>query len=318
MMKLPVFLKVLLILGLISVNVYAQPVTSNLPLGEIDQEKPAFSDLSKQELAELMSFRVSDTHTFNNRFQQTFTDKPGLAFLSSAILPGSAQAANQSWIRSGLYFAVEAASIFFIIDYHNRGVRGEQRYEQFADDNWSVVQYATWLVDYHDYHGIDNPHLEDLRAHVDGANPAFDTDIDWNRIDIDLLRDVERNTPYLTPDALSTSNFSHILPQYGSQQYYELIAKYFQYQAGWMDYDLNQFLIDRNGALASPLFFEGIRKAEQFNDDFRRSRNFMILLLTNHIFSAFDAYFTFSLKQNRLQASSSAMPGRQLQLQYNF
>lgn len=318
MNKFSTYLSSLLIIGIITVQAQSQPVKSNLPAASGENEQPSFADLSKQELANMMSFRSYQDHEFDNRLQQTFTDKPGLAFLSSAILPGSAQAVNQNWIRSGIYMAVEVASIYFIVDYHNRGVRGERRYEQFADDNWSVVQYANWLVDYHDYHGIDNPYLEDLRSHVEGANPAFNTDVDWNRIDIDLLRDVERNTPYLTPDNLSSSNFSHILPQYGSQQYYELIAKYFQYQAGWMDYDLNQFLIDRNGALASPLFFEGINKAEQFNDDFRRSKNLMILLITNHIFSAFDAYFTFSLKQNRLQASSSAMPGRQLQLQYNF
>ena len=312
------YLLAIAISGLFAVQAFTQPVKSKLTGSEAATEKTPFGDLSKKELSDMILYSSYQDYEFDNRLQQTFTDKPGLAFLSSAILPGSAQAVNHSWIRSGLYMAVEAASIYFIIDYHNRGVRGEQRYEQFADNNWSVVQYANWLVDYHDYHGIDNPYLEDLRSHVDGADPAFNTDVDWNRIDIDLLRDVERYTPYLTPDNLSSSNFSHILPQYGSQQYYELIAKYFQYQAGWMDYNMDQFFIDRNGSLASPLFFEGIRKAEQFNDDFRTSKNLIILLISNHIFSAFDAYFTFTLKQNRIQASSSAMPGRQLQLRYNF
>lgn len=269
--------------------------------------------------------RDNNSYEFKNSWERRFTEKPGLAFLSSAILPGSGRAANENWFLAGTYMAIEAASIYFIVDYRNRGITGEQSYENFADQNWSVVQYADWIVQYHDMHNFNvncaNNCVEQLRDMVDGHQPAFDTDIDWNVININLLREVERNTPYLTTDFEATNNFSHTLPAYGSQQYYELIAKYYQYQSGWADYypqSPDPFFVDLRGGTASPLFFDAARRAQQFNDDYRTSRNILALLFVNHIISAFDSYFTFTLKQNRLETTPSVMPGQQLQFRYHF
>ena len=252
-------------------------------------------------------------------------------FFSSLILPGSAQAANKNWIRAGLFAAIEVVSIYMIVDFRNRGASGERRYEQFADENWSVVQYSQWLIDYHEVHGIQNPYLRDLENMIQEHEAAFTPDVDWNKVDLTVLRDVERNTPYVTTDDFDASNFSHVLPDYGSQQYYELIAKYYQYQAGWRDYNNfhnslghtgnlfnERYLIDRNGAFASPMFYKGVDLSEQFNDDFRKSRHFTSLLIANHFISAFDAYFTLKLKQNRIQATSSVLPGQQLNIRYSF
>jgi hypothetical protein len=262
---------------------------------------------------------------------QPVRDNAGIAFASSAIIPGLGQAANRNWIRAGVFMAVEVTSIWLAVEYTNRGRRGERSYERWADQNWSVVQYANWLVQYHDVHGIFNPYIDQLRDMLNGASAAFDTSIDWRIVDLALLRNVERNTPYFVTDDLFASNFSHVLPDYGSQQYYELIAKYFQFQAGWRDYDdfhnslghvngmfNERFFIDRNGAYASPLFWDGVARAQQFNDDYRTGRNFRMLLIANHVFSAFDAYFTVRLKQNRLEATPSVMPGHQLSVSYRF
>jgi len=273
----------------------------------------------------------------NNLYQNfdknnsSFWNHSASNFFSSLILPGSAQAANKNWIRAGLFAAIEVVSIYMIVDFRNRGASGERRYEQFADENWSVVQYSQWLIDYHEVHGIQNPYLRDLENMIQEHEAAFTPDVDWNKVDLTVLRDVERNTPYVTTDDFDASNFSHVLPDYGSQQYYELIAKYYQYQAGWRDYNNfhnslghtgnlfnERYLIDRNGAFASPMFYKGVDLSEQFNDDFRKSRHFTSLLIANHFISAFDAYFTLKLKQNRIQATSSVLPGQQLNIRYSF
>lgn len=257
--------------------------------------------------------------------------KPGFLFVSSLILPGSGQLINRNPIRSGLYAALEITSIFMVVEYQKRGQRGERDYERFADLNWSVVQYAKWLINYHDFHSINNPFLSQLRNILNGIQSSFDTTIEWNMIDLELLRSVERNTPFMTTDNFVAKNFSHVLPAYGSQQYYELISKYYQYQAGWRDYNSfhdqlghvgNQFnqryLVDRNGLFASPFFYDGVQMSRDFNDDFRTRRTFISLLIVNHFISAFDAYFTISLKQNRINATSTAIPGKQFVLNYNF
>ena len=315
---------ILVALFFIPLFVVSQPLKSlsDTSLNEAEQNRTEFT---KADFVQpILSRNFSDDH-FNNSLQRRFTETPGLALLSSAVLPGSGQMINGNWIRGGIYAALELTSIYMMVEYSNRGRRGEQRYENFADRNWSVTQYAQWLVEYHDENNLSNPHLDQLRSMVDGIEPAFDTSIDWQNINIDILRDVERRTPFITPDAVQTSNFSHILPGYGSQQYYELIAKYYQYQAGWSDYygyhqsnDTNPYRISRDGGKASPLFSEGISLAEQFNDDFRVSKNFTMVLIANHVISAFDSYFTFQVKQNRIEATTSIVPSNYIKLSYHF
>ena len=261
----------------------------------------------------------------------TFFERPESRFISSLILPGSGQFANGNRVRGGIYLAIEALSIYFIFDYQNRGRQGERAYKRFADQHWSVIQYAKWLIDYHDYHKIDNPYVNQLRKELSDINPSFNTNVEWNQISLALLRNVERNTPYFTTDELFASLFSHTLPDFGTQQYYELISKYYQYQAGWRDYFSyhegmghtggqfgERFRIDRNGGYASPLFLEGADRSFLFNNDFRKSNRFISLLIANHFISAFDAYFTLSLKQNSLSFTPSLYPGENLRFRYRF
>ncbi|MCC5941980.1 MAG: hypothetical protein JJU37_10605 [Balneolaceae bacterium] len=315
-------------LFLSTVLLYAQDfdVDEGLSVVVIDRE-----DVSLQNLHVVTPLLMRDLSYSVNSHNRPFTESSAVPFFSSLIIPGTGQMMNRNWWRSGIYLAVEAASIYLAIDYRNRGTAGERNYERWADQNWSVVQYSNWLIEYHNVHGINNPYLDDLIRMLQGADASFDTGIDWNRVDLTVLRNVERNTPYITTDDLAASNFSHVLPDYGSQQYYELIAKYYQYQAGWRDYDSfhdnlghtgalfnERYRIDRNGAYASTLFYDGVDFASQFNSDFRRSGYFVSLLIANHVISAFDAYFTVQLKQNRINATSTMLPGRHLVVNYRF
>lgn len=304
--------------------------------GDCDQNKQNQTDQISEQVNHyfiVTPILMRDYHSSvsDNRYSEAWHEKPGWRFASSLILPGSGQALNRNWFRAGLYTTIEAVSIYLIFDYRDRGMKGEKSYERFADQNWSVVQYAEWLIQYHEVHSINNPYLSQLRAIMDGVEPTFDPSKEWNQVDLNTLRNVERHTPYFTTDELDALNFSHVLPAYGSQQYYELIAKYYQYQAGWRDYsafhdDLGhinglfyeRYLVDRNGLYASHFFYTGADMSRQFNSDFRRSRIFTQLLIVNHFISAFDAYFTLSLKQNRLQATSTVIPGEQVVLRYNF
>jgi len=296
-----------------------------------DADKPETGPIEHLHIVTPILLR--DTITAEGNFNSEYSGfkRPGYLFMSSLILPGSGQLINRNPIRAGIYAALEITSIYMMVEYQKRGQRGERNYERFADSNWSVVQYAEWLIDYHDFHNISNPFLSQLRGMLTGVQSSFDTSIEWNQVDLMILRSVERNTPYVTTDDLGANNFSHVLPAYGSQQYYELISKYYQYQAGWRDYDgfhdqlghtgdrfSERYFIDRNGLYASPFFYQGVQMSRDFNDDFRTRRTFLSLLIVNHFISAFDAYFTISLKQNRVVATSTAIPGEQLVLTYRF
>lgn len=310
---------------LVPLSVFSQDnnvITERSPAANLSQ-----SNISELHIVTPLLLRESSSFHLSNNDEPLLYKNKYLSFFSSLTIPGSGQVSNRNWIKAGLFVAVEAASVYFYFDFINKAEAGEREYERWADTHWSVVQYSDWLVKYHEVNGLDNSHIDELRAMVSGTEASFNTDTDWAKINIDLLREVERETPYVTSDQERANNFSHTLPNYGSQQYYELIAKYYQYQAGWRDYyefhntlyDPNlRFRIDRNGAYASPYFFEGAQLANQFNTDYRRSGYLISLLIANHIFSAFDAFFTIQLKQNRLQATSSMVPAKHFTLTYSF
>ncbi|NGP75884.1 hypothetical protein G3570_04515 [Balneolaceae bacterium YR4-1] len=251
--------------------------------------------------------------------------KPGLALLSSAIVPGTGQAANNKWLRAGAYLAAEAVFFTVHLTRLNDAKQQERQYEQFANNNWSVVTYAKWLVNYYEQNNLSNSAIDELRNQVTGLSASYNTDIDWNVVDIELLRMVERNTPFIYPDR-SGNNFSHVMPDYGSQQYYELISKYYQYGPGWRDFGSNQ----NGGSLDNPYklnwdgtdmpfnFFRGSSLAERFNDNYRLAGNMLSLIVLNHIVSAFDAFLTVKIKNNRINAEANPLKLQSFSVKYHF
>lgn len=289
------------------------------------------NDQQELYLIEPILSRSYINRTQNLNIDESRIGSPASAFFSSLLIPGSGQITHKKWWRAGLFIAIESAGIYLAVSNRNKAVNGERSYEQFIDNNWSVVEYSNWLINYHEVNGISNPYIDDLKAEVAGRSAAFNNRTDWNTVPIALLRNVERNTPFIISDQQVANNFSHTLPDYGSQQYYELVAKYFQFQGGWRDFNRfhdnigntgiffnERFIIDRTGSTASTFFFDAADMASSFNQNYRDSRLFASMLIANHVLAAFDSYFTFKLKQKDLQLSSSIAPGQQLSLSYRF
>ncbi len=253
-------------------------------------------------------------------FLSTLATKPGAAFLGSAIVPGLSQAAGKQYWKTAIYLVAEAASIFLHIDATQRGDRLERDYISTGNADWSVVKYAAWVHDY--YHNTPGarpfgaPDI-DIRTLLtpEGLaefnrlgrfpDPQFNNDQDWRLIDINALRQLERKSLYLT----SGRPFSHDLPDYGSQQYYELMSKYFQFAPGWRDFTNAQHNVNAGIAGMNAMWLNHSNIGERFNDSYRLAGNMLTLVVVNHIVSAFDAYFTVKLRNHRLQSSMVLDPG---------
>ncbi|MGM0589692.1 MAG: DUF5683 domain-containing protein [Bacteroidota bacterium] len=324
----------LLVLGLISNDLWAQP--SLAPIGphpakiqsSFSEQATTTSDFTITE--QDLRYQASASNYMDKKLQP-FRSKPGLALLSSAILPGSGQAMNKKWWRAGLYLAVEAVTLGLHLHYQDQAARQEQAYMRYADNNWSVVNYAKWLVDYNNHHNGTTLPYSIVGENLD-EGPAYDTSVDWQRVNLSALRDLERQTVYYYSDGTQGQTFSHVLPDYGSQQYYELISKYFQYGSGWNDFGTTRsgdpitspFRLPWDGSAMPANFFLGASKAETFNDNYRRAGNLITLLLANHIASAIDAFFTVKLanqsddNQHTIDPSISFSPGTQFSLKYHF
>jgi hypothetical protein len=111
------------------------------------------------------------------------------------------------------------------------------------------------------------------------------------------------------------ASFSHKLPYFAEQQYYELIGKYFQFAPGWEDYpawrsgDTFTDAIDpeKTGPGGTKVNIQGRFLAyddltEHANDLLRYASRLTAVLLANHVVSAIDAAVFAKLHNDRLRA----------------
>ena len=266
------------------------------------------------------------------------SNSPGLAFWSSALVPGSGQAVQGNWGRTAIFATAEIAAWVYYSKRQQLAKDNEAAYERYGNTYWSPVAYAQWLVDYSEANNLVNGY-EALDAIVGGLTPAFgETTQDWGKITEEAVRAVEVRTRFIfnipegcgslePPSCVTRSEFSHVLQDFGSQQYYELMSKYYQFQPGWQDFHEQRLAQGANhvyqyswdATMLSERFIEGRDRAEEFNNQYRDAGNVLKLLLVNHMISAFDAYFSAKLAQSKLQMETgSVLSERAVALVWHF
>jgi len=246
-----------------------------------------------------------------------------LAFGLSAVVPGLGQAYNKQWIKAGIVLATEVALIAGYSTWHSQGVDGRDAYQAFAHNAWSPLRYAQWLNGYVDYletelgTPIDAGLIEinDNILNVDYQHPESWTNEQalFVRSLILQIRNVESNIYHPETGA----SFSHKLPFFGEQQYYELVGKYFQFAPGWDDYpawvdaegkfiqsiDPEMTASDGSKPNVSDTFFRYAEDHGQANDYLRRASRVSLFFVLNHLIAAVDAAVFAKMHNNRLQAS---------------
>jgi len=248
---------------------------------------------------------------------------PGLSFLSSALVPGLGQAAHHQWIKAGIFAAIEAVTLYSHFHLRNEGRNLEDQYIKYADGNWSVVNYATYLVNYHN-HYFPNDKISLNSLANQGYNLTTGPDYshqDWQRVNLEKLHQLENMTYY---DGTSGVPFSHNMPDYGSQQYYELMSKYFQFSPGWRDFTSKYPINNGTGTFTPPvwslndmppLFLQGAKMANEYNNKFRMATNVLTITIINHFVSAFDAFITTKLRTRNLHVETNGLGAK---LVYGF
>ena len=194
---------------------------------------------------------------------------PFLAGLLSLVIPGAGEFYAESYWKTAIFLAIEAAVITTAVIYDGKGDDQTDKFENYADENWSVVKYAEWLAQYKeaDIDRIIIPGTESLPP--------------WQRVNWAELNAAERHAASLGP------GFTHVLPPYGAQQYYELIGKYHDYSPGWNDYSG-----DSNTNLLSPNFRFYSKERGKANDFYNIASKAVIGIYINHFLSAVDAVWS--------------------------
>lgn len=228
--------------------------------------------------------------------------EPWIALGLSAAVPGAGQVYNDDWVKAGVAVGLEAAFWTGWAIWRSEGRSGRRRYRRFAHAHFDPGRYARWLNDYAGYEGEPIP-VEELVDGVDFARPER-----WSETEraavvrlIEAIRAAEAQAHFTGP---RESSFSHQLPAFGDQQYYELIGKYHQYAAGWDD--CGSGCDERT---PSERFRRYAEIHGEANTDLRRASRMTALVLVNHGLAALDGLLSAQLRNHRLRTSARLVPG---------
>lgn len=236
------------------------------------------------------------------------SEKPrniALAFLSSAVIPGAGQAYNGQWMKGGMMLGVEATSWVLRSTWNARGNDQYTTVKTTAHEGWSAIRYAEWLNGFSGYGGADIQIPEAVRQ-MNLAQPAAWSDAQRTALHV-FFNDI-RTAEEQSISPRTKAGFSHKLPYFGEQQYYELIGKYFQYAPGWDDYNgADDPDEDVNGVKvnASENFWAYADAHQTSQKWLRYASRLSSLILLNHVFSAIDAGISARLHNLRVQPSVS-------------
>lgn len=222
---------------------------------------------------------------------------PMLAGLMSLVVPGAGEVYNGDYLKAGIFVAVEATLIIVGLNYDKKGDDQTDKFENYADENWSVVKYAEWLKT-HRGATIEINNNESLPP--------------WERVNWAQLNAAEKE-----------EGFSHSLPRHGEQQYFEMIGKYPQFSGGWNDFSPAD--PEYHNVSANFLSYSDMRG--KANDYYNVASKAVIGIYINHFLSALDAVWTtisnnkdisMNMRVNSLQFSDRIEYMPTFNIKYNF
>jgi hypothetical protein len=236
---------------------------------------------------------------------------PWLAAGMSLAVPGAGEFYTESYLKSALFLAVEVGAWALAYHFDRKGDRQTDFFQGYADQHWSVVQYAQYTIQ----NFIPAAQQGDYTRRV---IPSLGAGRPWEQVNWDALNSMEREIGGF---------YSHTLPHYGEQQYYELIGKYPQFNQGWDDANLSlppDYFVIKANLTGEYLYYSGERG--KANDYYRNATTFVTVAIINHLVSAVDAAWSAG-SHNRAMARGTvqAIPGPgglvyvpALRLEYGF
>jgi hypothetical protein len=197
------------------------------------------------------------------------TTKPersvGKALLFSAVIPGTGQFYNKSFLKGLAFAGIEIGAWAVNAIYTQRGNEQEDQFERYADAHWSEEEYWDSIF---------------AMCQRDPQSAAYNC----RRDDLKSLRRWERD------------HFSHFLPEEKNQTYYENIGKYDQFNFGWDDSNTE---LGRDSAHRE-LYARMRKKA---NDQFRIATYGASAVLVNHVLSMLEAAYAANQFNRQVKAS---------------
>ena len=200
---------------------------------------------------------------------------PYLAALMSGVITGSGEFYAKSYIKSAIFFGAEVGLWVVYSTFQKKGNDKTNEYQSYANSNWNINKYALWLKN----QGFPGS---------SGINP--------NEPDFETLR-AEVNI-------CEAQNFSHTLPPFGEQQYYEVIGKYQSFIGGWSTAGSD---INRNNfeTYVLPQVQNYMVNRQKANDYFSNASYSLDVIVLNHLLSAADAAWSVTMFNKNINVNTS-------------
>lgn len=205
-----------------------------------------------------------------------------LAVGLSALVPGAGEFYSENYIKSAAFIAVEVAAITLGLIYDKKGNDQTIFFQSYADRYWSVDRYAAWTI----------KNATSINSAVDPSKYSVFANgkVNWNE-----LNRLERDLG---------SYYSHQLPKYGDQQYFELIGKYPQFNVGWDDFGNENTPFVYGDPLTKKFLYYADERGKA-NNFYNIASKAVLVVVINHIVSAVDAAWSTSRYNKNLNANAS-------------
>jgi len=239
---------------------------------------------------------------------------PWLAGVLSLAVPGAGQVYNENYVKGAFFFALEVTSWAVAYTYSKKGDHQTDVFQDYANLHYSAIRYALWL-----------------KAHVSDINP----DIHASDYRLFYTSDTTGGPPFHELDWVELNRmesvigdgFTHQMPAYSDQQYYELIGKYNQFSRGWDDTPADPAHITPPVISTSRRFYEYADMRALANHYYDIASTWVAVAVLNHIVAAVDAAWSASRAASALRVSldthleatpSGAVPVTRANLRYTF
>ena len=255
----------------------------------------------------------------SDRVRYRDNKSPMIASGLSLILPGAGELYAKDYLRAGIFLGVEAGLLAMYYVNDKDGDDKTDKYKDFANSKFDEDMY---------YGGLIRLATDSLKYSENANLDYFSNRDNWTSENKDWNDDHEYGVTQLlslvTGEAgtvTTNTGFTHNLPKRKTQQYYEMIGKYYQFGFGWSDFngwernEAGEIVIDENGL---PVLKEGVTieaydkqnsiwrseshvdSYEDFRDEankaYEAGQNYLMITLLNHVASAFDA--SYVVKKN--------------------
>lgn len=236
---------------------------------------------------------------FSDMTETRSEKSPWIAGALSLALPGAGEVYAGNYLKGAIFFGIEVGVWLTAYLYDKKGDDQTTLFEAYANEHWNAVRYAKWTYDHAELLNSNvNRDLYDLL--YDDNIEFVDPDtfyVPFDELNWEALHEFEEVIAYGV-----TNGYTHKLPYYGQQQYYELIGKYEQFYSGWDDAAIevppdHNFTVPENSR-----YKIYSRMRAEANNYYDVASTMVSVAIINHVLSALDAAWTAANYNKALHA----------------